>query len=564
MSTTEKSLGLSSTHRVVAGMTAVAATIVWTHGLAGLLGRAPSSSGALTVAAVVAALVGAVVYPRRVSAGVAAAVAGLAGAGVIAWSYPGAFLPSLALIPAAASMAAGGAWLSARLPESLAEQATRRPAWAALWLLLSLVAVVQVGRLATYMTDPETDWFLSTRHPFYAKHECFSAYIYGAELGQRGESNIYDPAHYPGLNPEAKPQTEIQGMTPEDPFQYAPQFLLWPRLAIELTHDYHAIRMLWFGINITLSIGAVIALSLWVGGRIGAHSALLSPLLLASFPVLHNFQYGQFHFAAIALAVLGLLAFSRKRPALGGMLLAVSILSKLFPLFLLVPMAVQRRWRQLIWTAAAGLAITAVAFGVLGPEPFTAFVNYHVARLSDGQAFAFGEAWPEMAALVTAGNQGIHGITYKLAGMGVPGIDNATATGATRVFTIALLALSVYVGVRTAGATRATRAATWLGLLGLTSLASAGAWADYVPLTCIWLLALLAPMLALEPGRLGVKLALAICAVMQFFLLGTMPLGGRAEAAWMYPVSFVGAMALLVTFGSVVLMRLPVAAPERP
>jgi len=549
--------------RAVAALAAVTGTIVWTHALAGVFGAIPSSAIALTLAAVVAALSAAGAYPRLSRASMVASVAGLAGAGIIALLYPGTFVPALALIPAAASMAAGGAWLAARLPASLDERAARRPKLAAVWVLLALVAVVQVGRLATYMTDPESDWFLSTRHPFYAKHECFSAYIYGAELDRRGEPNIYDAAHYPGLNPGAEPHTAMQGMAPDDPFQYAPQFLLWPRLAIELTSDYRTIRMLWFGINFSLCLGTVLLLSLWVGGRVGVFSALLSPLVLISFPVLHNFQYGQFHFFMIALAVLGLLAFSRKWPALGGLLLAVSILSKLFPVFLLVPLAVQRRWRDLIWTAAAGAIITVVAVGVLGPAPFAAFLTYHLPRLSDGQAFAFGEAWPEMATLVTAGNQGIHGIMHKLAAIGVPGIDAATENGASRVYALVLLALSVLVGVRTAGAARAIQAVAWLGLLGLASLASAGAWADYVPLTCLWLLALLAPMLMVEPGRLGVKLALAVCAVMQFFLLGTMPLGGHAEAGWMYPLSLFGAAALLATFGSAVLMRLPLPAFER-
>ncbi len=168
-----------------------------------------------------------------------------------------------------------------------------------------------------------------------------------------------------------------------------------------------------------------------------------------------------------------------------------------------------------------------------------------------------------MATLVTAGNQGIHGIMNKLAAIGVPGIDAATANGASRVYALALLALSVFVGVRTAGAAREKQAVAWLGLLGLASLASAGAWADYVPLTCLWLLALLAPMLVEEPGRLGVKLALTVCAVMQFFLIGSMPLGGHADASWMYPLSLFGAVALLATFGSAVLMRLPVSAFER-
>jgi hypothetical protein len=242
-----------------------------------------------------------------------------------------------------------------------------------LWLVVALVGVAQVGRLSTFMTDADFDWFLSTRHPFLAKHECANAYFYPAELNLRGESNVYDAVHYPGLNPDAQTETALAGMTPEDPYQYAPQFLLWPTLAISVTRNYTVIRMVWFGLQVALLMGTVLGLALWIGGRPGRLAAYWSPLLLVAFPFLHNLQYGQFHFAAVALGVLGLLAFERGRSPLGGALLAVSILSKLFPAVLLVPLVAQRCWRDLAWTAAAGAMLTVVALVVLGPAPFVAF-----------------------------------------------------------------------------------------------------------------------------------------------------------------------------------------------
>ena len=44
------------------------------------------------------------------------------------------------------------------------------------------------------------------RHPFWAKHECMSAYVHGAELALRGEDNVYAAAHYLGLNQQATPK----------------------------------------------------------------------------------------------------------------------------------------------------------------------------------------------------------------------------------------------------------------------------------------------------------------------------------------------------------------------
>jgi len=534
--------------RLAAGLVSILGTVVWTHALAGLFRSAvgiPVEAVApaavwLTLAAVVTAAAGVVALGQG---GIVAAAGGAIGAAAIGLAHPAAFVPALALVPSGAVFAVAGAWLARRLPQGLDTQSSARPRLTTAWVLLALLAVVQVGRLSTYMTNSESDWFLSTREPFYAKHECLNAYIYGAELDRRGESNVYHANHYPGLNREAEPVTELTGMAPEDPFQYAPQFLLWPRAAIAITQDYQAIRLVWFGINVTLCMGAVLLLSFWVGGSVGAVSALLSPFVLIAFPTLHNFQYGQFHFATIALAVLAMLAFARRRPAIGGTLLAVSILSKLFPALLLVPLALQRRWRDLGWTVVAGAVLTLITLLVTGTAPFLAFAHYHLPRLLDGSAFAFGDAWPEVADLLVAGNQGIRGIFDKLTAMGLPGVT-AVSAGAGKLFGLSLVMVAASIGLRR-DVSRSERAIAWIGLLGLGSLASTGAWADYVPLTCVWLLALLAP---LTVGRPAMQLALGVCAVMQLVLPGTMPLGDWVGTNWMYPLSLLGALAMLATF----------------
>lgn len=537
------------------GLLSILGSVVWTHALAGLVrsmlgipakSLAPAA-GLLTLAAVGTVVAG-LVSRRPLPTALAA---GTLGAAAIGLAHPAALLPALSLGPVGAVFALVGQRLARQLPSGIETEARAHPRLAIAWLLLALLAVVQVGRLSTFMTNPESDWFLSTREPFYAKHECLNAYIYGAELDQRGEPNVYDAAHYPGLDPEAEPVSAMAGMKPEDPFQYAPQFLVWPRIAIALTQDYHAIRLFWFAINFTLCASAVLLLSFWIGGRFGVISGLLSPAVLIAFPTLHNFQYGQFHFAAVALAVLAMLTFRAQRSALGGTLLAVATLSKLFPGILIVVLASQRRWRDLGWTAAAGAALTVAALAISGTAPFVAFAEYHLPRLADGSAFAFGEAWPQVAELVVAGNQGVQGIFGKIAAMGLPSVT-AWSRLVGKLYLLTLFCAAAWIGLR-GDETRPSRAVAWVALLGLGSLASTGAWADYVPLTCVWLLALLAP---LSTGRPLVKVALGVCAVLQVFLLGTMPLGDWWEARWMIPLSLLSALAMLVTFATAVGMSI--------
>jgi len=542
------------TRRALAAILAVAAAVIWTHALAGALralagvpfdALAPASLG-LTLAAAAAALVGgalgASASRAATRAAVGAAVAGLAGAlALVAIHGTTAAVPALAVPIAAAGACALGAWFATRLPEAWDDAAPRRRF---AWIALGAVALLQVGRLATYVSAPDSDWFLSTRHPFYAKHECLPAYVFGAELALRGDPNLYDAAHYPGLTRDAAPHSDVVGMAPEDPYQYPPQFLLLPALALGLTDDYGAIRSVWFGLNATLCIGALLVLASWVGGRAGRVAGLMTPAVLFSFPALHDLQYGQFHFAAVALAVLGMVALQRERVRLGGALLASAILAKLFPALLLVPLAIRRRWSALGWTAAAGAAATLATLALVGTAPFTAFAVHHVPRLGDGSAFAFGEAWPEVSDLLVAGNQGARGVVHKLAALGLVDGGPEFARAASLGFAALLLAAAAAVGVFGRGASRHQRALQWLGLLSLGSLLSAGAWADYVPLTAVWALAFLAP---LAGGRPWMQAALAISAVFQMFLIGAVPIGDAAAPGWMIPLSLVGALALFAT-----------------
>ena len=337
--------------RLVAASAAVTAGIIWTQALGALtrhLGPAdtPLLAMPLTVAAALVSLAGAVAWPRRWAPLLSLAAAGVAVAALQSLT-PGAWASASALFVTGPAVSLLGLALGRRLPDSVDTVGARRPAVVVVWGLLALSMVVQTGRLATFMRDPSFDWYLTTRHPFWAKHECMPAYIYGAELSARGVENVYDAAHYPGLNPQAAPHTDMVDMAPEDPFQYAPQFLLLPRAAVAMTSDYPTIRLVWFGIQTTFFVAVAAGLALWVGGVAGRMGLWLLPLAFTAFPALHNFQYGQFHLAGIALAVGGMLALERRRRALGGLMIAAAVCAKIFPGIVLVILAVQRRWRDL-------------------------------------------------------------------------------------------------------------------------------------------------------------------------------------------------------------------------
>jgi hypothetical protein len=544
---------VSSERRFIVGAAAAVTALVWTHALAAVLrhlGPDPSPAAVpLTVGAILVGVVASLVATgwRVRSALTASTASGLVAAGCIEMLQPGAGVAALALAVVAPAVALGARELAPRLPRSVDGARLRRPAVAALWALLAIASVIQVGRLATHVTDPETaGWFLSTQHPFWARHECLNAYVYGAELAARGEENLYDASHYPGLDPGAEPRTEVTGLVPEDPYQYPPQFLLLPSLALTATHDYVTIRVVWFALQATLFVSVALALALWVGRSEGRLAAWLVPLALIAFPTLHSLQYGQFHVSAIALSIAALLAFDRRRSALGGALLAAAVLAKLFPGLLVVALVGRRRWRDLAWTGAMAVVLTVVCFAVLGSAPFAAFVDYQLPRLADGSAFAFDQAWPEIRDLIVADNQGVRGLVIKLGALGLPGFDEATARTATRLFGLAALALAALFGWWEGRLSRLERATCWLALLGLASLASGGAWGDYVPLTATWLLTFLA-------GRLRTwswpAAALGITWVFQFTLLGTTPIGAWAPPAVMIPLSAVGAVTLFALFG---------------
>jgi hypothetical protein len=446
--------------------------------------------------------------------------------------------------------------LSHILPEWLDGSAWAHPIRAALFALLALLTIVQIARLSTHKTDPNTSWWILTTDEFWSAHECGTAYFYAVELHDRGEENIYLADHYPILNRDIEPHTDFEDMRVEDAFQYPPQFLLLPKLLLNITHHFPTIRIIWFSLQFIGIAAVFLLLAHWVGGTAGRWMAMLTPLVMISPAALYVYQYTQFHFIAIVLAIAGMFAFEKQRNAVGGALLAAAILGKIFPGFLLILLLAEKRWKPLAWTAVCGIGITIIALVILGIAPFSAFINYHLPRMQSFAAFAFIDTWPEFRFELITANLSPYGQIIKLGEMGVRGMTQMIASGVNSFFTLILIGLVIIASRRLVS--RVLRVQVWLAILGLASMMSPAAWGDYITLPAMWLLT----VLAVEAGE-NRKLAIGfgVCWIFFYFLLGLVPIGTYPAPIITYTLSTIN---FILLFGLMVwvMLRRPHPVPE--
>jgi hypothetical protein len=309
--------------------------------------------------------------------------------------------------------------------------------------------------------------------------------VRAAEVDARGERNLYDPVHYLG-NGDDDPRNQI-GVFAVDPFEYPPTFVAPARAVIAVTDDFTTIRALWFAIEALLVAGGLAALARWIGDREGLVVAAWSPLLLGAVPVVATLQIGNFQVAVYALVILALVAFDRGRDALGGALLAIAILSKLFPGLFVIVMIARRQWRALAWTVAASLLLTAVALLIVGIQPFHMFASFQLPRMADGSAFPWLADFPAAVAV----NHSIFGIVYKLRDLGGGGMTPGVAGAVAWVYTLALVAY-VWVSARRPRTDRFAETMWWLAVLQLGALRSPFYPDVYALIIPSWLAVLLA------------------------------------------------------------------------
>jgi alpha-1,2-mannosyltransferase len=103
------------------------------------------------------------------------------------------------------------------------------------------------------------------------------------------------------------------------------------------------------------------------------------PVFLAALinfpPVLVHVTWGQLQLPLLLLLTLAWLCLRRERPAAAGVLIGLTIALKLFPLLLLLPLLMQRRWRCVAAALGTSALVLGLSFAVVGWDQTVFYVT---------------------------------------------------------------------------------------------------------------------------------------------------------------------------------------------
>ena len=375
--------------------------------------------------------------------------------------------------------------------------------------LVTLVALVQLARLAVFTVDPSQvgHSFVPTSK-WEVEHSCLSAYFVAAEASS-SKSNVYDDSLYTAPDDDLTKPRKARTIGPFkiDVFEYPPPFLLLPRALRLLTRDFLDTRMLWFALNGGFVLLVFLIVASYLGPAIGTRVLLLSPFVWMSVPMISTLQKGNVQAMVIAASMLAMVLFERRRWAAGGALLAFATVSKLYPGMLIVYLLARRQWRALAWTTALSVAFVIMALLDIGWAQYAAFLD-HLPGLLGGEAFpAFRNP------RATAVNLSIPGIVFKLKLFGVPGMSFGAAKLVGWAYTLVAVAATVLVGLRTLRDHEKPLA--WMAILILATLRSPFLPQAYAAVPSLWLLALL--VASFTPTRKTLAMGLLAWAALNIY-----------------------------------------------
>jgi hypothetical protein len=332
--------------------------------------------------------------------------------------------------------------------------------------LAAAVTLVELVRLIVFMASGgiPAAWSVTPWNPFLTRHSCTTAYwVAATEID--ASPDVYAPATYSlGRSPEGRDIPRSIGPYNIDPYEYPPTFLLLPRPLTWLATDFASFRLLWGGLVTVAAMAGVIVVARRIDRENGARSLWLVPLALLPLGVTSTFQSGNAQLFFVVLGMLAMLAFERRRAAIGGLLLGYAIVGKLFPGLLLVYLVVRREWRAVAWTAGWAAALTAIAIADVGWTPFAHFLD-HLPRLLSGEAFPMLRApGPPNISL------SVPGIVLKLPSLGGPALPFVALKIAGWIFSAVILWATVRLALRPVAPRLAPLA--WLVILGLATLRS--------------------------------------------------------------------------------------------
>jgi hypothetical protein len=210
----------------------------------------------------------------------------------------------------------------------------------------------------------------------------------------------------------------------------------------------------------------------------------MAPLIWCSMPVLAGLQMSNVQIIVIAISIIAMALFATKRP-IGGLLLAMSSVAKIFPGILFIYVIAQRKFREALWIAGFAVVLSIIAFIVVGPNPFQAFIEYELPKLSSGEAFAR----PFSNAFAVARNMAPFGIPIKLSWLGVPGMNLEIGRIVSSIHLLMVIILAIWSG-RQKPRTNTEMISVWISLIALGSLVSPFAPANYVLVSVILLVCL--------------------------------------------------------------------------
>jgi alpha-1,2-mannosyltransferase len=368
----------------------------------------------------------------------------------------------------AVGIAAFVAWFFWRRPiVPLDEGATSR-ALNVISGLATIAALFQLARLCVFIVNPATVGFAigpSRGLGLTINHSCLSAY-YVAARSVATVPNVYawELYAFPDEGPTAPRKPRPIGSFNIDAYEYPPPFLLLPRTLAILTPEFLRFRMVWFALNGAMLVIGLLVVARMLGPVAGTRALLFSPLVLASDIPIATLQVGNLQAIVSSLAMIAMVLFAQRRYAAGGALLAFATVSKLFPGLLLVYLLIQRKWRALAWTVGLCIALIAISLVDTGWAPYKAFLD-HLPRLLGGEAFpAFRRPW------AVAQNFSVPGMAFKLRLFGVTGASFGAMKIVGWIYSLILLAVTVFVARRTL--TREQEPLAWLTILILASLCS--------------------------------------------------------------------------------------------
>ena len=350
-----------------------------------------------------------------------------------------------------------------------------------------VLALLLVGKLSVFMLDQgRTEFAFLPSSAWENEHSCLTAYHVAAATA-KANGNVYDNALYsaPDDDPSKPRKPRMMDGFQVDVYEYPPPFLLLPRALQLLAPEFLSLRALWFGLNGLVLLTAFLVVAIQLGPAAGARALLWSPFVWIAPPTLSMLQKENVQGIILAISMVAMVLFARKKTAAGGALLAFATVSKLYPGLLVVYLIVRREWRAVWWAAGFGVAYAALALALFGWAPYAAFLD-HLPGLMSGEAFpAFRKP------MAMAINLGIPGLVFKAKLFG------ATAGfGASKIlgwlYTVVALGAVVWVARRKLRDEH--QVLVWLAILVIATLRSPFLPVAYGVFPVLWLLTLLATL----------------------------------------------------------------------